>query len=83
MDTGQARKQIGEILVEKGLVTKVQVAEALSRQQNHQPEEKIGEILVEMGYVTMTDVVQAYAEQVLMMYGDIDEDEDILPVDIP
>ena len=75
MDPEQQQKQIGEILVEKGLITREQLREALAHQQDH-PDEKIGEVLVKLGFVSMKEVIQAYAEQVLMRYGG-DDDEDL------
>ena len=46
---------LGEKLVEKGFLTKVQLATALTKQKDS-PGEKIGEILVKLGYVTKEQV---------------------------
>jgi hypothetical protein len=46
---------IGEKLIENGLLTKVQLAEALL-QQKASPGEKIGEIFIRLGYVTKEQV---------------------------
>ncbi|NIM04834.1 MAG: hypothetical protein GTO55_02685 [Armatimonadetes bacterium] len=61
------RKPIGEILVEKELVTRAQLEEALVLQRR-QPGKKIGEVLVKLGYVDKKDVLRAHAEQLGMMY---------------
>lgn len=68
-------KPIGEILVEKGLINREQLDQALAIQRD-QPQDKIGEVLVKLEFVTSKDVASAYAEQVLLMYGgDLAEDE--------
>ncbi len=60
-------KPIGEILLEKGLITREQLEEGLALQE-HQRGRKIGQILVERGYVSMKEVLRAHAEQLGMMY---------------
>jgi hypothetical protein len=65
-------KPIGEILIEKGLITREQLDQALAVQKD-QPGEKLGIILVSLGFVSLKDVTGAYAEQVLMMYDEDDE----------
>ena len=61
------RKKLGEILIEKGLATKVQVEEALKAQKelwdNRHIQKKIGAILYEKGVIGTEDVDQALAEQ--------------------
>jgi len=61
------RKPIGEILLEKGLITQAQLEEALMTQRR-QPGKKLGEILVRLGYVNKRDVLRAHAEQLGMIY---------------
>jgi len=61
------RKPIGEILVNKELLTKEQLEYALD-QQKQKPGEKIGQILIKLGYVTKKDVLKAYAEQLGSIY---------------
>lgn len=67
-------RPIGEILLDKGLITREQLDDALA-QQKDAPEEKLGEILIRLGYVSQKDVIQAFAEQVLMMYGEEDQEQ--------
>ena len=57
-----ARRMIGEILVELGLVSPQQIQQAL-RQQMNGDTKKIGEILVEMGVCSTEDITMALAEQ--------------------
>lgn len=59
-------KQIGEILLEKNILTKRQLNSALKVQQNS--ERKLGEILVEKGYTTEERVLEAYAGQKGLLY---------------
>jgi hypothetical protein len=61
------RKPIGEILIDKGLITRAQLEEGLAMQRR-QPRKKLGEILVKLGYVSKKDVLRAHAEQLGMMY---------------
>lgn len=61
------RKPIGEILIDKGLITGEQLDEALALQRR-QPGKKIGEILVRLGFVNLKDVIRAHAEQLGMFY---------------
>jgi len=55
------RKLLGELLIEKGLVSEKQVADALERQKK--TGEKIGEALVAMGIVSDQQVVEALGTQ--------------------
>ncbi|NIM04833.1 MAG: hypothetical protein GTO55_02680 [Armatimonadetes bacterium] len=62
------RKPIGEILIEKGLATRLQLEQGLALQQ-HKPGQKIGAILVGLGYVTTKDLLRAYADQLGTAYA--------------
>ena len=57
------RRLIGEILVERGLVTPQQLAQALALQCSAQKPEFIGEILIRLGYVTEIEIVTALVLQ--------------------
>jgi len=57
----RARKRLGDLLVEAGLVSRDQVEEALRLQKSRN--ERIGEILVDLGYVTEDEVAAALAEE--------------------
>jgi type IV pilus assembly protein PilB len=54
-------KRIGELLVEAGAATEVQVAKALSLQP--QRGKRLGQVMVELGMVTDSDVARALARQ--------------------
>jgi len=66
----EERKLLGEILFDRGLVTKDQIDQALAKQEKtHQ---KIGEILIEMGIVSEDDVTEALATQFDMEVVDLE-----------
>jgi len=72
------KKLIGQILLDKGLITQEQLDEALRVQKN--TTEQIGRILTDLGYVTERDVLRAYAEQLGIPFLELNEvsiDQDI------
>jgi len=54
-------KQLGELLIERGVISKGQLEEALDCQRNKGG--LIGEILVELGFVKEEDIAQALTAQ--------------------
>ena len=62
-------RRIGEILIEMGVVTKEQLDEALTVQEEN-PTKRIGEILIELGYAKEEDIARALARQYGVMYTD-------------
>lgn len=56
------RGRIGDLLVERGIITAEQLAAALDTQQRGQQERLLGEILVDLGYVDKEQVLRALAE---------------------
>ncbi len=54
-------KRIGDLLVEKGLITSDQLSHALTDQKKS--DKKLGEILIHKGYVRAPDLVRMLAEQ--------------------
>ncbi|MDD4888513.1 MAG: ATPase, T2SS/T4P/T4SS family [Phycisphaerae bacterium] len=56
------RRQIGEILLERGWLTTGQLETALARQKSEGHRQLLGELLVEMGFVAEEQVVEALAE---------------------
>lgn len=56
------RRLIGEILVERGLITPIQLASALKTQAGN-PKEYIGEILIRLGFIQEVDIVTALVLQ--------------------
>jgi len=55
------RKKIGDILIEKGLITTAQLESALAEQKNS--DRKIGQILVESGAITEEQLVETISER--------------------
>jgi hypothetical protein len=55
------RKLLGEVMLEKGLITPRQLSDAL-RAQEH-ANEKLGRILVNWGYVSELDMFRSVSEQ--------------------
>ncbi|UJP41738.1 GspE/PulE family protein [Cellulomonas palmilytica] len=64
-------KQLGEILLEEGLVTEAQLLSALDEQLTSGG--SLGRTLVELGMLTENQLVQALAAQVGMQFVDLDE----------
>jgi hypothetical protein len=61
MDTAASKRRLGDIFVERGLITPEQLQEALAEQRENGA--KLGEILVEMGYMTRIELAGAISEQ--------------------
>ncbi len=57
------RKTTGQLLLERGLVSREQIKRALEYQQKSDEKLRIGEILVKFGYVTEQDVLECLGEQ--------------------
>ncbi|MCX6830019.1 MAG: ATPase, T2SS/T4P/T4SS family [candidate division Zixibacteria bacterium] len=55
------RKKIGDILIEEGLITSAQLAEALKEQENSG--HKVGQILVDKGLITDEQLLEAVSER--------------------
>lgn len=64
-------KQLGEILLDDGLVTEAQLLAALD--ETHQRGSTLGRTLVELGVLTEGQLVKALAAQVGMQFVDLDE----------
>jgi type IV pilus assembly protein PilB len=74
-------KQLGELLVERGLVTQEKVERALIHQRNNGG--LIGEILVELGFVKEEDIAQALTTQYgfpFLPLGNYDINTDVLSI---
>jgi type IV pilus assembly protein PilB len=65
------KRPIGQILLERGIVTQAQLDQALGIQKN--TGEKLGAILVDLGFVKERDVLRAYAEQLGIEFLDLDK----------
>lgn len=60
--TNSTRKQVGQILVAKGILTPEQIDRAVEEQRTRGHRELLGEILIELGLATEDQVVEALAE---------------------
>jgi len=54
-------KKLGDVLIEKGIITPFELEKALETQS--QLKKPLGEVLVQMGYCTWDDIVKVLAEQ--------------------
>ena len=63
------RKQLGEILVQLGVVTEAQITDALSRPRDKGV--RLGRLLVELGIATETQICEALAEQLQIPAADL------------
>jgi type IV pilus assembly protein PilB len=62
------RRLIGEILVERGIVTEKELAQALAAQKSAGAGKYLGEILVAQGHVSEMDIVTALVVQCNLPY---------------
>ena len=68
---GDAVKQLGDILVESGMVSTDQLRMALSEQQRLG--RSLGRVLVDMGYLTESQLVAALATQIGLPFADLSD----------
>ncbi len=64
-------KQLGQMLLEQGLLTKQQLEGAL--QQHRNTPKSLGRTLIDLGYIRERDLVRALAEQVGLDFVDLSE----------
>lgn len=69
-DAAPARKPLGELLKEKGLITEEYIGLAL--QDQRVTRERVGEILERLGFVSQYDVAQTISEQEGREYVDVE-----------
>ena len=62
------RRLIGEILVDRGSITPVQLQQALAVQKGDASRPYLGEVLTNLGYVTEIDIVTALVVQCNLPY---------------
>lgn len=67
--TSSPPRQVGQILVEKGLVTEAQIQQALAEQKQSGHRKLLGEMIIELGFATEDQVVEALAEAYGMPYA--------------
>ena len=76
MTAEKSKKQLGEILKEKGIITEDHIKYALQVQKI--TKDRLGEIFEKLGFVTENDTVKTLAQQTRISYLDVDE---VLPED--
>ena len=64
-------KQLGQILLEQGLVTEEHLKRALEEHRN--TPKSLGRVLIDLGYIRERDLVRALAEQVGLEFVDLTE----------
>ncbi|QQE13271.1 Flp pilus assembly complex ATPase component TadA [Planctomycetota bacterium] len=58
----QSTLRVGDLLLERGLITQEQIESALEHQNNDDKRRLLGEVLVELGYVTQEQVMASLAD---------------------
>jgi len=64
------RRKLGDLLVERRLLTESQLEEALLRQSRDR--KRLGEILIELGYISEEDFVAVFSEQQGLTWVELD-----------
>ena len=67
--TTAPKKQVGQILLDRGLVTADQIEQALAEQKQGGHRKLLGEMIVELGFCSEDQVVEALAEAYGMPYA--------------
>jgi len=67
----QDKKQLGQLLLEKGVVTAEQIDQALSEQQKMGHSKLLGELLVELGYCSDNQIAAALAQTYGVPYAQV------------
>jgi hypothetical protein len=70
------RKCIGSILIEKGIITPLQLEKALAKQKDKYPSRKIGEVLVRTGFIARAHIEDA----LLIQYPELSSEDIIAAV---
>ncbi len=71
MTTQRKPKQLGQILIEQGLITEEHLQRALEEHRN--TPKSLGRVLIDLGYIRERDLVRALAEQVGLEFVDLTE----------
>ena len=59
----RTKTKIGELLLQKGLITSEQLQEALTLQHGQEKEKPLGQILIERGYISVDELFPVLAVQ--------------------
>ncbi len=63
------RKHIGQVLIDKGIITQEQIDQAIDEQRERGHRQLLGEILVELGIATEDQIIEALAEAYNVPYA--------------
>ncbi|NPA29385.1 MAG: type II/IV secretion system protein [Epsilonproteobacteria bacterium] len=63
--------RLGDLLVEKGLISEEQLREALQKQKASGFSKKLGEVLIDEGFLTERQIAEALAEQLRLDFVDL------------
>jgi len=66
-------KQLGQILIEQGLITPAQLEQALD--EHRKTPKSLGRVLIDLGLIKEADLVRALAEQVGLEFVDLSEQQ--------
>ncbi len=75
---GSARvhaSRIGDLLIERGLVTDEQIEQALAYQKEHRPNKLLGRVIVELNFITAEDLIETMAVSAGVPFLRIDPQE--------
>ncbi|HEY7667561.1 MAG TPA: ATPase, T2SS/T4P/T4SS family [Actinomycetota bacterium] len=64
-------KQLGQILIEQGLITSTQLEQAL--EEHRKTPKSLGRVLIDLGMIKESDLVRALAEQVGLEFVDLND----------
>ena len=70
-DTDLTKKKLGEVLLEAGLISKVQLEEALALQRR--TKRRLGRLLIELGYVDQHDLCLTISKQLKIPLLDLEK----------
>lgn len=65
------KKLVGQVLIEKGIITEEQLKQALDYQKSSASKKRIGEILIEQGYINEQQFLESLADSLNIPYFDI------------
>jgi type II secretory ATPase GspE/PulE/Tfp pilus assembly ATPase PilB-like protein len=63
--------RLGDLLVEKGLITETQLEHALEVQKTHNFTKRLGEILIDEGFVTEREIAETLSRQLNLEFVDL------------
>ena len=69
-------KKIGELLIDEGFITEIQLQRALEVQRIEEPSTKLGIILVKLGYINQTILDRCLYAQLQHLIHDLEEVND-------